>query len=70
MCSSTYPWEAEKSLSYAMLPIASDIMTGLDGSFIVVVSPLIVLINDQIEAFSAKGLKAVHYHAQYGVATS
>ena len=43
-------------------------MAALDGSFVVIVSPLIAIINNQIEAFSAKGLKAVHYHAQYGVA--
>ena len=54
------PKGSGKSLCYAVLPIASDIMTGLDWSFVVVVSPLIALINNQIEAFSAKGLKAVY----------
>ena len=46
-----------------MLPVASDVIRGREGSFVIVVSPLIALINDQVEAFCAKGLKAVHYHS-------
>ena len=49
---------SKKPLCYAVLPIVSDIMTGLHGSFVVVVSPLIVrrcMSGIQIQSYAKRG---------------
>ena len=46
-----------KSLCYAALPAAFDkLRTGTSRSIVIVVSPLIALMKDQVSALSAKGL--------------
>ena len=64
------PWEVPgKSLCYAVLPMAHDnyrsvhVSTPPDGgspagSIVLVISPLISLIDDQVRRFTAKGLKS------------
>ena len=48
-----------KSLCYGCLPLVFDLLDKRQGSIIVVVSPLIALMKDQVGKFMSKGLHAV-----------
>lgn len=56
------PTGSGKSLCYAVLPAVFDILRHSDSSaaMVIVVSPLISLMKDQVAAFQKKGVKAVH----------
>ena len=56
------PTGSGKSLCYAVLPAVFDILHHSDSSaaMVIVVSPLISLMKDQVAAFQKKGVKAVH----------
>ena len=47
-----------ESVYYATIPLIFDQLRGNIGSVVVVVSPLIALIKDQVENFKSKGLEA------------
>ena len=47
-----------KSLCYAVLPWTVDLLEGGKGSIVVVVSPLIALMKEQVVKYRSKGLKA------------
>ena len=47
-----------KTVCYSCLPLASDIYHSVTGSIILVVSPLIALIADQISALTKRGISA------------
>ena len=51
-----------KSLCYTALPLVCDILCGHRESYstIIIVSPLVAIIEDQIQSIRRKGLKAVH----------
>ena len=48
-----------KSLCYGCLPLVYDSLKKRKGSIVIVISPLIVLMEDQVEKFSLRGLSAV-----------
>ena len=55
------PTGSGKSLCYAVLPAVFDGLGQLtDKSLVIVVSPLIVLIKDQVETFTLKGLSCFY----------
>ena len=55
------PTGSEKSLCYAMLLAVFDSLRQLtDKSLVIVVSPLIALIKDQVETFTLKGLSCFY----------
>ena len=56
------PTGSGKSLCYAVLPAVFDILHHSDCSaaMVIVVSPLISLMKDQVAAFQKKGVKAAH----------
>ena len=60
-----------KSFCYATLPIAFDILLKRDSSkecersIVIVVSPLLALMGDQVSSFSSKGLEAVGITKDY-----
>ncbi|KAL5487077.1 hypothetical protein EMCRGX_G019636 [Ephydatia muelleri] len=56
-CSSFYPLVVE---SLSVLPFAFDDLFQHDGSIVVVVSPLIALMKDQVAALNAKGVPAAY----------
>ena len=47
-----------KSLCYAVLPWTVDLLEGRVGSIVVVVSPLIALMKEQVSKYRSKGLTA------------
>ena len=47
-----------KSLCYAILPWTVDLLEGREGSIVVVVSPLIALMQEQVAKYQSKGLNA------------
>ena len=50
-----------KSLCYAVLPKVFDLLRGVaNKSIVIVVSPLIALMKDQVATFSAKGIRAAY----------
>lgn len=49
-----------KSLIYGILPGVFDLIRGVHESIILVVSPLVGLMTDQVEAFQAKGIPAIY----------
>ena len=49
-----------KSLCFACLPGAFDLFKGTTGSIVVVVTPLIAIMEDMVQVFSSKGLRAAH----------
>lgn len=49
-----------KSMIYGMLPRVFDILRNTSKSTILVVSPLIGLMSDQVASFAARGIPAVH----------
>ena len=50
-----------KSLCYAVLPRVFDLLRGVaNRSVVIVVSPLIALMKDQVGTFSAKGIRAAY----------
>ena len=53
------PTGSGKSLCYCILPAVFDALRGTDASIVVVVSPLIALMKDQVRAMSDKGARAV-----------
>jgi superfamily II DNA helicase RecQ len=48
-----------KSLCYGLLPIIFDMLMKREGSIVLVVSPLIALMKDQVTKFASKGLNAI-----------
>ncbi|KAL5500654.1 hypothetical protein EMCRGX_G012248 [Ephydatia muelleri] len=52
------PTGSGKSLIYAVLPFAFDHLRGSEGSIVVVVSPLLSLMKDQVTALCVRGLRA------------
>ena len=60
------PTGSGKSLCYALLPLVFDKLTRdhhkpqQTSSFIVVVSPLIALMKDQVDSFKKKGIRSVY----------
>ena len=60
------PTGSGKSLCYALLPLVFDKLTRdhrkpqWTNSFIVVVSPLIALMKDQVDNFKKKGIRSVY----------
>ena len=50
-----------KSLCYAVLPGAFNMLRGVPESIAVVVSPLIALMRDQVLGLERRGVKAVYY---------
>lgn len=53
------PTGSGKSLCYWMLPFVSDILRGKEGSIVLVVSPLIALMKDQVQSLVERGVSAV-----------
>ena len=49
-----------KSLCYACLPFAFDRLLGRATSIVIVISPVIALMEDQVRSFSSKGLRCVN----------
>ena len=50
-----------KSLCYAVLPKVFDLLRGVaNKSIVIIVSPLIALMKDQVATFSAKGIRAAY----------
>ena len=55
------PTGSGKSLCYCILPSVFDELSAVDGkSIVVVVSPLISLMKDQVQAMKAKDIRAVY----------
>ncbi len=55
------PTGSGKSLCYCILPTVFDGLRGVEGlSIVVVVSPLIALTKDQVQAMTRRGVKAVY----------
>ena len=52
------PTSYGKSVYYTTIPLIFDQLRGNIGSVVVVVSPLIALIKDQVQSFKSKGLEA------------
>jgi superfamily II DNA helicase RecQ len=49
-----------KSLCYGCLPLARDKLLGTQGSIVLVVSPLIALMKDQVQSFRKRGISAAY----------
>ena len=49
------PTGAGKSICYAILPLLFDTITKTKGSIVIVISPLIALMKDQVRLFNQKG---------------
>ena len=55
------PTGSGKSLCYCILPAVFDILRKVkDASIVVVVSPLVALMKDQVSAMTKRGMKAVY----------
>jgi len=55
------PTGSGKSLCYCLLPSASDILRGWEKqAIVVVVSPLVALMKDQVRAMSERNMKAAY----------
>ena len=54
------PTGSGKSLCYWVLPGAFNVLKQTDSSVVLVVSPLIALMKDQVERLKSKGVKAVY----------
>ena len=55
------PTGSGKSLCYCLLPTASDILRGWEKqAIVVVVSPLVALMKDQVRAMAERSVKAVY----------
>ena len=55
------PTGSGKSLCYSLLPLVFDKLRNVDGkSVVVVVSPLIALMKDQVRAASERNVRAVY----------
>ena len=55
------PTGSGKSLCYCLLPTASDILCGWEKqAIVVVVSPLVALMKDQVRAMSERNMKAAY----------
>ena len=55
------PTGSGKSVCYGILPIVFDLLRGKPGSVVVVVSPLISLMKDQVVSMKKRGINAVYY---------
>lgn len=55
---------------YGLLPQVFDLMRGTDKSMILVVSPLLALMKDQVAFFKAKNIPAVHVSDRENISTS
>ena len=55
------PTGSGKSVCYGILPILFDLLRGKPGSVVVVVSPLISLMKDQVVSMKKRGINAVYY---------
>ena len=53
------PTGNRKSVCYGILPIVFDLLRGKPGSVVVVVSPLISLMKDQVVSMKKRGINAV-----------
>ena len=51
------PTDSGKSLCYAILPLVQNCMKATTTSIVLVISPLISLIHDQVHQFTQKGLR-------------
>jgi superfamily II DNA helicase RecQ len=49
-----------KSLCYGCLPLARDKLLGTQGSVVLVVSPLIALMKDQVQSFRKRDISAAY----------
>ena len=59
-----------KSLCYGCLPRVFDSLKGMENkSIVVVVTPLIALMKDQVATFTAKGLSAAYVNAETDIKT-
>ena len=54
------PTGSRKSLCYWVLPGTFNLLRKTDTSIVLVVSPLIALMKDQVELLKVKGMKAVY----------
>ena len=54
------PTGAGKSLCYGILPSVFNSLHKKEKSTVIVVSPLIALMKDQVDSFTRKGIKAIH----------
>ncbi|KAL5486998.1 hypothetical protein EMCRGX_G019550 [Ephydatia muelleri] len=53
-----------KSLCFSVLPFAFDYLYGRVGSIVIVVSPLIALMKDQVTALNSKGVSAAYISSE------
>ena len=64
------PTGSGKSLCYGCLPRVFDSLKGMESkSIVVVVTPLIALMKDQVTTFTAKGLSAAYVSAETDIKT-
>ena len=56
-----FPTGYGKSVYYTTIPLIFDQLRGNIGSVVIVVSPLITLIKDQVHSFNSKGLEAAFF---------
>ena len=54
------PTGSGKSLCYWVLPKAFDIVNKSSGSLVIVISPLIALMKDQVQVLTEKGINAIY----------
>ena len=57
------PTGSGKSLCYAVLPAAFDSLRESGRSIVIVVSPLIALMKDQVQSLERKGVRAAYLHS-------
>ena len=60
------PTGAGKSICYAILPLLFDTIRKTKGSIVIVISPLIALMKDQVRLFNQKGIRAAYVGSDYG----
>ena len=54
------PTGSGKSVCFAVLPVAFDILRGRKGSLCIVVSPLIALMKDQVRVYKERGVSTAY----------
>ena len=57
------PTGSGKSLCYWILPFVFDYLSEVDTSIVIVVSPLVSLVEDQVASLCKRGVKAIHINA-------